>query len=143
MSSRTETAGHIKAFIYPVMNRPLGESQSTPVLGRFEQPTCRSTVEHANHQTTMTTPSQSINYTPGPQPVGGSSAYWGQDRLRKQPRHVQAIPRGAIALDLYSISDIFERNPWSKIIFIVYQVRLEVKEHQLPKPTPNLCCLIS
>ena len=46
------------------------------------RPACRSTVEHANHQTTTTTPI--IYYTPGPQrgggvfslcwPIGGSSA---------------------------------------------------------------------
>ena len=33
----------------------------------FEPPNCQSTVEHANHQTTMTAPSRRINFTPGSQ----------------------------------------------------------------------------
>ena len=59
-----------------------GESQSASAQGRFERPTCRSTLEHAHHQTTMTAhqrPLRSlrIHYTPGPQrgghllPIGG------------------------------------------------------------------------
>ena len=52
LPSHTDTAGHTKAFIYPVMDH-CGESQSAPTQGRFEPPTCRSTVEHAIHQTTM------------------------------------------------------------------------------------------
>ena len=53
----------------------LGESQSAPAQGRFETPTCHSTVEHASPQTTMTVP----RITPGPErrdlfPIGGSSA---------------------------------------------------------------------
>ena len=34
------TAGHTKAFIYPVMNH-WGESQSAPEQGRFEPTTCQ------------------------------------------------------------------------------------------------------
>ena len=52
MLSRTDTAGHSKAFDYPVMGY-WGGSQSTPAQGRFEPLPCRSTVEHTNHQTTM------------------------------------------------------------------------------------------
>ena len=66
MPSCTDTVGHAKAYIYPVMDH-WGESQSALAKGRFEPPTCRSTVEHANHQTRITTPSRRINYTPGPQ----------------------------------------------------------------------------
>ena len=58
------------------MPRPLftqswttGGSQSAPAQGRFEPPTCRSTVEHANHQTTMTASSQRI---PGSSTGGGA-----------------------------------------------------------------------
>ena len=52
-----------------------GESQSAPVQGRLEPPTCRSIVQHANHQTTMTAQSQRINNTPrGILNLGGSSA---------------------------------------------------------------------
>ena len=68
--SRTITAGHTKDFDNPVMDHCMG-SQSAPARGRFELPPCRSTVEHANHQTTF--------------PPQGSSPYWG-DRLRKQSR---------------------------------------------------------
>ena len=76
--SCTDTAGHTMSFDYPVMD-DWGESQSTPAQGRFETPTCRSTVEHAIHQTAITAPSQRINYTAGPQrgdllPIGGPSA---------------------------------------------------------------------
>ena len=78
MPSHTDTAGHTKALIYPVMDHR-GGSQSALARGRFEPPTCRSTVEHANHQTTMTTPSRRISDIPGPQGgglllIGGSSA---------------------------------------------------------------------
>ena len=51
--SHTDTAGHTKAITYSVTDH-WGGSQSAPAQGRFEPPTCRSTVEHANHQTTMT-----------------------------------------------------------------------------------------
>ena len=37
------------------------------IFGKLDPPTCRSTVEHANHQTTMTAPKRRISYTPGPQ----------------------------------------------------------------------------
>ena len=47
--------------------------------GGFEPPTCRSTVEHANHQTTMTVPGRRIFSILG-------------DRLRKQPHHNQFMP---------------------------------------------------
>ena len=47
-----------------------GKCQSALAQGRFEPPTCRSTVEHAIHQTTMTAQSRSIN-TPGLQRGGG------------------------------------------------------------------------
>ena len=72
MPSRTYTVGHTKAFIYPVIDLGVGGGQSAPAQGRFEPPTCRSTVEHDNHQTMMTM----MNYTPGPQwgdllPIGG------------------------------------------------------------------------
>ena len=40
-----------------------GGGQSAPAQGRFEPPTCRCT----RHQTTMTSPSQKINYTLDPQ----------------------------------------------------------------------------
>ena len=49
--SRTDTAGHTKAFIYLVIDH-WGESQSALAYGR--PPTCWSTVEHAIHQTAMT-----------------------------------------------------------------------------------------
>ena len=82
-----DTAVHTKAFIYPVLDNwwdaQLGETQSAPAQGRFEPPTCQSTVEHANHQTT----SQRINYTPGPQQGGGVFSLLG-DRLRKHPHHL-------------------------------------------------------
>ena len=55
MPSRIDTAGQTKAFDCPVMDH-WGESQSALARGRFELPTCRSTVEHANHQTTTTAP---------------------------------------------------------------------------------------
>ena len=55
-----QTSG--KAYIYPVMDHCWEESRRAPAQGRFESPTCRSTVEHANHQTT-------IKYTPGV-PIG-------------------------------------------------------------------------
>ena len=75
--SRTDTAGHTKAFIFSfefewgfyVLSASKaifrasqglylpshGGSQSASAQGRFEPPTCWSTVEYANHQTTMTT----------------------------------------------------------------------------------------
>ena len=58
MPSRTDTVGHTKAFDYPVMDHRLGGggSQSASARGRFELPTYRSTVEHTNHQTTMSAP---------------------------------------------------------------------------------------
>ena len=49
-------ARHTTAFIYLVMDH-WGKSKA-PAQGRFELPTCRSTVEHANHQTTPTAPSR-------------------------------------------------------------------------------------
>ena len=61
----SNTDGHTKAFICPVMD--YWESQIAPAQGRFEPPTCPSTVEHANHQTMMTAPSRRISYTLGPQ----------------------------------------------------------------------------
>ena len=69
MPSRTDTAGHTKAFIYPVMDH-WGESRSALAQGRFELLTCRSTVKHTNHQTT---PSWRISYTLGP--LRGSSPH--------------------------------------------------------------------
>ena len=50
--------------------------------GRFEQPTYRSTVEHTNHQTTITAPSRRINIIglyPGSATGGGGllSIAWG------------------------------------------------------------------
>ena len=69
MPNRTDTTGHSKAFI--CSHGPLGGSQSAPAQGRFEPPTCQSTVEHTNHQTTMTAPSRRIDYTSGPQKGGG------------------------------------------------------------------------
>ena len=73
--------GHAKAFIYPVMGH-WGESQSAPVQGRLEPPTCRSIVQHANHQTTMTAQSQRINNTPrGILNLGGSSAKIASQRV--------------------------------------------------------------
>ena len=45
--------------------------QSALAQCRPEPQTCRSTIEHANHQTTMTRPSLRINYTPGSQLGGG------------------------------------------------------------------------
>ena len=50
MPSPTDKAGHTKAFIYPVMDHwGGGGSQRAPEQGKFEPPTCRFTVEHANH----------------------------------------------------------------------------------------------
>ena len=54
----------------------------------FEQPTCRSTVEHANHQTTTAVPSRRIKHTPGlqwgdllPNRGGGSSTLTAPPRV--------------------------------------------------------------
>ena len=67
MLSRTDTTGPTNFLkFYPVMDH-WGESESALARGIFEPPTYRSTVNQANHQTTMTAPSQKINYTPGPQ----------------------------------------------------------------------------
>ena len=38
----------------------MGESQSALAQGSLEPPTSRSTVEHANHQTTVTAPPYSL-----------------------------------------------------------------------------------
>ena len=55
-----------------------GGGQSAPVQGRFKPPTCRSIVEHANHQTTMTAPIGGSIIAPvlnaGGGAIGGSSA---------------------------------------------------------------------
>ena len=50
MPSRTDMAGHTKAFIYSVMDQ-WGQGQSAPAQGRFEPLTCWSAVEHETHQT--------------------------------------------------------------------------------------------
>ena len=95
MPNRTESTGHSKAFI--CSHGPLGGSQSGPAQGRFEPPTCRSTVEHTNHQTTMTAPSRRIDYTSGPQKGGWSSPYWGEgggSSAKTAPPHV-GHPQGA------------------------------------------------
>ena len=52
MPSYTDTAGH-KAFDYPVMDH-WEESHSALARGRFEPTTCQSTLDHTNHQTTIT-----------------------------------------------------------------------------------------
>ena len=56
MVSRTDTAGY--TCIYPVRDHWGGGSQSAARhdRGTFEPTTCRSTVKHANHQTTMIAP---------------------------------------------------------------------------------------
>ena len=75
VAQSTLLAGHTNAFILPVMDY-WGGSQSALVQGGFEPPARRSTLEHANHQTTMTAPSHRINYTPGPQ-RGDLLPIWG------------------------------------------------------------------
>ena len=55
MPSCTDTTGHTKAFIYPVMDN-WGESHSALARGRFDPMTCLATVNHDNHQTTTTAP---------------------------------------------------------------------------------------
>ena len=52
MPSRKDMAGHIRAFYHPVDH--WWESQGGQILvgGRLEPTACRSTVDHANHQTT-------------------------------------------------------------------------------------------
>ena len=57
MPSRTDTAGPTKAFIYPVMDH-WEEGKSKRSGTRQIQNRRRFSVEHANHQTTMTAPSQ-------------------------------------------------------------------------------------
>ena len=64
------------SFICPVTQTRLDIprlliTQSCTTKADLNSPTCRFTVIHANHQTTMTAPSQRINYTLGPQ-RGGS-----------------------------------------------------------------------
>ena len=49
-----QTRWTYQGFWFPIHGPLGGESQSAPAQGRFEALTCRSTVEHANHQTTMT-----------------------------------------------------------------------------------------
>ena len=54
MPNRPAMAGHIYQGLSLPSYGPLGESQSALARGRFDD--CRSTVDHANHQTTRTAP---------------------------------------------------------------------------------------
>ena len=109
MPSRTDTAAHTKAFAplhIPYTHAPLGERQSAPARGIFEPPTCRSTVEHTNHQTTMT-----------PARVGGS-----KPRIINSPSAITAPPRlghpqGAKRSGIYYMIEEVDRGcgirPWT------------------------------
>ena len=86
MPGRTDRVGHTKSFIYPVMDH-WGKSQNSPAQGRFELSTCQSTVEHANHHTTMTAPSQRIGYTPNPERGGGGGfSLLGRSSMKTAPK---------------------------------------------------------
>ena len=126
MPSRTDTAGHINAFDYPVTQtrldipRPLitqswatrvgGRGQTAPTRGRYEPLTCQSPVGHTDHQTTMTATSRRINYTPGPQrrdilPIGESSVTTATPRVG----HPQRAPRTPLR-DSYSLPWVLGRD---------------------------------
>ena len=77
------------------------KSQSAPAQGRFEPRSCWSTVEHANHQTTMTALSQRITYTPGAQRGGGIfSLFWGSSAKTAPPR----ISKKSVARNLIKVN---------------------------------------
>ena len=89
----TDTAGHTKAFINAVMGH-WGESQSAPAQGN------RRTADLLVHSRTRQPPDHNDRpkfedqlYS-GSSTGGGSSPYGGGGRLRKHPRHMEAIPRG-------------------------------------------------
>ena len=99
-------------------------SQSAPAQFRFERPTCRSTVEHANHQTT---PSRRINYTPDPQkgdllPIGGGGVVYA---------HVH-IYRYIISLYLF----LYE------FVCILAPENLYAFHYELQPNSPVLMCLL-
>ena len=63
------------------------ESESAPARDMQIRTTrtCRSTAEHANHQTTMNAPSPRISYTPGPQQGRGVPGGGGEGGLAPHP----------------------------------------------------------
>ena len=77
MPSCTGTAGHTKAFHYPVMDH-WGKVKVLQHEADSNRPVDRSTVELTSHQTTMTTQGWRIKYTSGPKggiylPNGGGA----------------------------------------------------------------------
>ena len=104
MLSRTDTAEWTHQFFYPFMDHWGGGSQSAPAQGSFETPTCRSTVEHANHETTTTAPKSEDQSYPGSS-TEGSSLYWGGGSSAKidLPRvgHSQGVDSSKVVLIIY------------------------------------------
>ena len=81
LPSLTDTFGHTKTFDYPVMDH----WGKVKLLWHEADSNCRSTVEHAKHQTTMTAPSQRINI---PRFLNGGMFFLmgGSSAITTQPR---------------------------------------------------------